>query len=163
MPFVELRALLPDLARRETRGLVKYDENGQVQDGLYFIEAFCNEPGCDCRRVVFQVYDAHDPSGPIATLSYGWESEEFYRRWASFPLEPEDLEELRGPALMRLTPQSDRAEEALTALQTLLESEPYAKRIVEHYNAFRALIGAPARKRGWVSPSRKNKSRSKAR
>ena len=45
-----------------------------------FLEMYCNEPGCDCRRVFFSVVSSRTQA-PEAVIAYGWESAKFYRKW----------------------------------------------------------------------------------
>jgi hypothetical protein len=140
VPFVPFANLFPDLAREETRSVLKYDD-GVVTRAHLFIELFCNERGCDCRRVFIQVHsDEPGAAQPRATISWGWEPDSFYRTWASFPLSEADLDELRGPALVRLTQQGQEAEALLAEFRMLLEDELYGSRIVRHYRMFREQI-----------------------
>lgn len=149
MPFAPLASVLPELARSETRSVLCL-EDGAVKRSYLFSESYCDEAGCDCRRVYILVFsDEPGAAQPRATLCWGWEPDEFYRKWARFPLNEDDLEELRGPALARLAQQSEEAPELLERLRTLLASEAYAVRIVRHYDSFRAAVevsgaGGPA-------------------
>ena len=172
MPFVQLYDVLPDLAEAETRSMIVFD-NGEPTVTYSLVEMFCNERGCDCRRAFIQVV-SDDPSvpQPRATISWGWESAAFYRRWASFPLNEEDLDELRGPALARLHRQSEEADALLAQVRDVLADEAYAARVIRHYHAFRAALGetpspSPPSGRGKgkaVAKRRaKNKQRRKAR
>lgn len=140
MPFAPLEDLLPDVARNETRSVLHY-EDGEVVRAYLFAESFCNEVGCDCRRVFIQVMsDERGVPQPRATIAWGWEPAAFYRKWASFPLTGEDIEELKGPALPRLTVQSEEAPALLERFRELLEDEAYRARIVRHYEAFRTIV-----------------------
>jgi hypothetical protein len=41
---------------------------------------YCDEPGCDCRRVTINVLRPETGWGKVwATISYGWESTDFYK------------------------------------------------------------------------------------
>jgi hypothetical protein len=140
MPFIPLASLLPEVAREETRSLHRFDGGlDGARRSHHFVEFFCDEPGCDCRRVFVHVLD-DDATEPLATISWGWEPDQFYRDWANFPLSPDDLEELRGPALVRLTPQSEQAPQLLADFRTLLADQGYAARIARHYHQFREII-----------------------
>ena len=106
-------------------------EAGEPTGTYHLVEMFCDEPGCDCRRAYIQVF-SEDRSvvQPRATITWGWESDEVYRRWAGFRLEKGDLEELRGPALARMSRQSEEAEELLERFRAVIGDEAYAARIV---------------------------------
>ncbi|HJL15155.1 MAG TPA: hypothetical protein RMH99_05840 [Sandaracinaceae bacterium LLY-WYZ-13_1] len=81
MPFVPLHELLPDVAEAETRSITLLDEDGDSLGSDFFFEMFCDEPGCDCRRVFIHVAsDDPSESQPRAALAWGWEPDEFYRR-----------------------------------------------------------------------------------
>lgn len=166
VPFTLLYHLLPDVARAETRSLLLPGPDGVPRDGVAFMEMFCDERACDCRRALFRVAPSHDPNRVLATISYGWEPDSFYREWAGYPLDDDDLDELRGPSLMRLAPQSDRADEMLELCRELLRDDAYRERVIRHYALFRAIVdGAaakPSRKKPyarWVSPSRSRRKR----
>ena len=152
MPFVPLDQLLPSVAREETRSMMMM-EAGEIVRSYLITELFCDEPSCDCRRAMFVVLsDEPGAQQPRATISWGWEPVRFYRDWASFPLSAEDIEELRGPALARLAPQSEEAEELLAQLRTILADERYADRVVRHYQAFRALVEQRGGRRPRLAP-----------
>lgn len=57
MPYELLYNRLPKIAERETRNIIiTEDSDLGLPAGQYgFLEMFCNEPGCDCRRVFFHV------------------------------------------------------------------------------------------------------------
>ena len=63
---------------------------------------FCDEPGCDCRRVMFSV--ASNRSNKIlAVIAYGWETPEFYTNWLN-DNDPNLLAETIGPTLNTASP-----------------------------------------------------------
>lgn len=137
-----------DIGVTETRTVIEINE-GRQGDTFLFLELYCDEVGCDCRRVFVQVVSVKDLEArrpaTLATLVYGWEGEQFYRDWARHPLDAADLLDLKGPALPRLTPQSARSEEMLAYFRNMLEDRDYVERIKRHYAMFRADIdsGAP--------------------
>jgi hypothetical protein len=55
MPYVLLHNYFPELAGRETRSVtVPPGSPLGLPPGEYgFLETYCDEPGCDCRRVMF--------------------------------------------------------------------------------------------------------------
>src|SRR3954470_17919078 len=72
----------PEVAARETRTInLGSPQNGLPAGSYGFLELYCNDPACDCRRVLLQVRTEHDPNKVLATINYGWESLDFYRKW----------------------------------------------------------------------------------
>ncbi|MGP8234166.1 MAG: hypothetical protein ACLQVW_01960 [Limisphaerales bacterium] len=72
----------PEVAARETRTIKLLAPHAGLPAGEYgFLELYCNEPTCDCRRVLFQVCCPDTPNQVLATINYGWESEDFYAQW----------------------------------------------------------------------------------
>ena len=70
-----------ELARVETRTLL-IRNNPCLPDGDYgFIEHYCEDLECDCRRVLIVVWTPRTDDRAWATIDYGWESPEFYRKW----------------------------------------------------------------------------------
>ncbi len=68
----------PEIACDEYRSIHLMNDP-ELPDGEYgFVELYCTEKGCDCRRVVFWVVATHLPEPHVATLNFGWESAEFY-------------------------------------------------------------------------------------
>jgi hypothetical protein len=146
MPYAPFYELFPDVAPNETRSIHVLDPRGELPLGEYgFLELFCNEEGCDCRRAFINVmHTSGRKVTQVAAISYGWEDASFYRKWASFPLSKEDLHELKGPALLRLQPQSEYAPILLEHFEMMLRDQAYAKRIERHYEMYRRAIDEQA-------------------
>ena len=79
VPFLER---FPEVGPRETRS-VTVPPNADLPAGVSgFFEPFCNEPGCDCPRVTILVLRPETGWNKVwASISYGWESKDFYRKW----------------------------------------------------------------------------------
>jgi hypothetical protein len=139
-----MHARLPEVAESETRTLFLM-KDGEPERAYEFVELFCDERGCDCRRAWIQVFsDEPNVEQPRANISWGWEPAGFYRKWASFHLTADDLAELKGPGLVRMARQSEEAPDILARFrEVVLADARYAARIVRHYKAFRALIDVP--------------------
>jgi hypothetical protein len=138
-PFYER---FPDLAARETRSAT-VGGNPYLPDGEYgLLELFCLTPGCDCRRVMFSIYQPDSPR-LLATISYGWESAQFYADWCGND-DPAIIQELKGPSLNRLSPMSPLAPALLTLVKELLRDEAYVARVQRHYQMFKASVNAEA-------------------
>ena len=79
MPMTPFMKRFPELGARETRSVTVPDKE-DVPSGEYgFIELYCNEPNCDCRRVVVVVLRPETGWQFWAVINYGWESVKFYR------------------------------------------------------------------------------------
>jgi len=106
-PFYKL---FPKIAEKETR-VVTFITNEYIPIGSYaIVPSYCATKKCDCRRALISVV-ADKPesySSPLATISYGWENEQFYRDW-SFGFSDEMIQEFMGPTLDRMQPQSEYA------------------------------------------------------
>jgi hypothetical protein len=141
MPYAMLYQYLPEIAKSETRTLtILHEGDYDLPAGSYgFLEMFCNEPGCDCRRVFFCVVS--EKSNRIeAYIAYGWETPSYYRKWLGSD-EPQAITELMGPALNVGSPQSSLAPALLNLVrEVLLRDEAYLERIKRHYHLFRAKI-----------------------
>lgn len=152
MLYVPLHERCPEVARRETRTLSVLPNNklGLPAGDYHFHEMFCNQPGCDCRRVFFTVLGSKGEA--LAVIAWGWENRAFYARWLGDD-DPEMMQELQGPALNLASPQSRYAGVLLHAVANVLLADPaYRERIKRHYALFRATIdGGEKRKRDRAS------------
>ena len=145
-PFFEL---FPEVAQRETRAITLSPVNDASlpPDTYGFVEMFCDDKRCDCRRVMYRVFSDR-LKAPVAVIAYGWGSRGFYIKW--FGREDEDIiEEMTGPCLPPLSPQTELAPRLLALFkETLLPDADYMARVKRHYEMFRGKIDKPGRKSG---------------
>src|SRR5258708_31547024 len=82
MPFAPFYDLCPAVAQRETRtvSVMPAAKLGLPAGDYQFIEMFCDEPKCDCRRVFFSVYSSRT-NQVEAVIAWGWEDQAFYKKW----------------------------------------------------------------------------------
>jgi hypothetical protein len=82
MPYVPFHNLFPEIAEKETRTVtvLRKTEDGLPPGEYAFLELFCDEPGCDCRRVFFCVISSRRRDVQCV-IAYGWEDRDFYVRW----------------------------------------------------------------------------------
>lgn len=138
-PFYER---FPDLARTETRS-VTIRGNPLLPDGEYgLIEAYCNEPGCDCRRVMFNIYTP-DSTEPLAVVAYGWASAAFYARWFGKD-DAAIIRQMQGPILNPGSPQSELAPALLRLVQEVLRDKAYVARLKRHYELYKQAVNEEA-------------------
>ena len=125
----------PELGPRETRGVLPEDD-GEFPRGKYaFLESYCEEEDCDCRRVMLTVIEESTPAKVWATISFGWH-----------PPECSPTNELKalgatasGAFLDPLYPQSEHAAEFLDLFEWMITRDPaYVERLKRHYAMFKA-------------------------
>jgi hypothetical protein len=146
MPFVELYVYFPEVAGRETRSITIPPGSGfdLPPDDYGFLELYCNERGCDCRRVLFYVV-ARSRAGVQAVIGWGWEDVDFYTRWMKHG-DRSDATWMKGPALNPLSPATELAPALLGLVRDVLLKDPeYVERIKRHYAMVRERIDGPKR------------------
>jgi hypothetical protein len=141
MPYSLFHSRFPDVAERETRTVIVIDSSDfNLPPARYsFLEMFCDEPGCDCRRVFFSVVSSLQKDIQ-AVIAWGWEDREFYVTWMGDD-DPRIINDLTGPALNLASPQSNIAPALLDLFsKVLLKDTAYVERIKRHYVMFRQKI-----------------------
>ena len=141
MPYQAFHNFFPQVAKKETRVITIFDQyTDKVPAGEYsFVELFCNERDCDCRRVFFAVF-ASNGNEQVAVIAYGWESYEFYVKW-SHEDSPDLIHNLQGPVLNLGSPQSDISENILEMFKMhLMQDDYYMERVKKHYKMFRSKV-----------------------
>lgn len=136
MPMTPLVERFPEVGARETRS-VMVTHRQDLPEGEYdFLEElYCDEPGCDCRRVMIDVLRPETGWSEIwATISYGWDSLDFYRKWGGAASDPIAM---KGPYLDPLNPQTKYSSALLNLFCFLLQSPDYVERLKRHYQMFR--------------------------
>jgi hypothetical protein len=140
MPYVPFYQYLPALAEMETRVITlpsSKNEFGLPAGEYAFVELFCNE--CDCRRVFFNVIN-RDFKEPVAVITWGWETKQFYIKW--FGSNDEDaIREMMGSSLSMMSKQSGISPKVLNLFNTLLlKNNDYTSRVKKHYDLFRNVL-----------------------
>ncbi|GAB4504811.1 MAG: hypothetical protein Fur0043_18050 [Anaerolineales bacterium] len=140
MPYTSFHPYFREIAEKETRTITIVQDDHVIPKGSYgLLEMYCDEPGCDCRRVFFEVYD-WERGKDMAFIAYGWESEEFYRRWLKTD-DPAAAREMQGPVLNIGSPQSQYAREFLEIVKNVILSDPaYIARLKRHYQMFKEKV-----------------------
>jgi hypothetical protein len=148
MPYSLFHSRFPEIAERETRTVTLLDHSDfNLPPAPYsFLEMFCDEPGCDCRRAFFTVVSSLQ-NDILAVITWGWEDREFYMRWMG-DNDPQIISDLIGPALNLASPQSKHAPSLLNLFRdVLLKDSAYIERVKRHYAMFRKEIDSQAKKR----------------
>ena len=140
MPYTSFHYYFPEVAKKETRMLTTFRQDYVVPSGSYgLLEMYCDDPGCDCRRVFLEVYDWEGRKS-MAFFAYGWEGKEFYRSWFRGG-DPEIIRDLQGPVLNDGSPQSKFAPAFLKMVKDVVLSDPaYIERLKRHYQMFKEKV-----------------------
>jgi hypothetical protein len=134
---------------------VTKNKYGLPQGDYGLIEMYCNDEGCDCRRVFLNVMmSLTKKSG--AYVAYGWESMSYYAEWFLFErvdvskLRGDDLESvirLKGPCLNMCSPKSQYAPAILKMVSKYLHDDiAYVDRLKRHYKKKREKVDESYRK-----------------
>lgn len=144
MPYSFFHERFTQIAERETRTItVMPDSDTGLPAGEYvFFEMYCDEPGCDCRRVFFHVVAPH-LGGAQAVVAWGWEDLAFYRKWFKYG-DAEAIRHLKGPVLNMGSPETELAPAILELTRNmLLPDAAFVERIKRHYQMFRRDVDGP--------------------
>jgi hypothetical protein len=108
-----------------------------------FFEWYCEDPGCDCRRVLLQVCSPQQPGRILAIINYGWESAAFYIEWMHG--DNEAGREITSASLDPLNPQSELADALLDRFrEQVCRDANYPGQLRRHYDLFKRNLGAEA-------------------
>ena len=136
MPMIQFYSQFPNLAAKETRSITVQSRNDLPAGEYGFIELYCDEADCDCRRVIIIVTSATGPK-IWATINYGWEGLQFYEKWLH---SKEDAPGCKGPSLDPLNTQTEYAPTLLRLFDWILEDQAYVERLKRHYYLFKGVI-----------------------
>ena len=135
-PFVER---FGEFAWKETRSITVFDDPRLAGDEFGFLELYCNDENCDCRRVMFDVLSKNRRKS-VAVIAYGWESQEFYAKWFR-QKDPEIIQQMQGPILNPGSHQSELAPALLEKVRDVLLADPeYIARLKQHYRMFKERV-----------------------
>ena len=142
MGMLAFAARFGELAFKETRS-VTVPAGYPMPAGEYgFLEYYCTDGNCDCRRVIIRVFGQHSGDTVWATISYGWENAAFYRRWSPGT---DNAAEWSRPTLDPINPQSKYAEDFRALFGQIIQDKAYVNRLKRHYKMFRNFRRPPGR------------------
>ena len=96
-----------------------------------FLEFYCDEIDCDCRRVLLQVIRP-DTGGKVwATINFGWETPDYYWTWSH---DAGMASEMASASLEPLAPQTKHSAELLNLFVDYVQPDAaYVARLKKHY------------------------------
>jgi hypothetical protein len=139
--MIAFHSVLPEVAQREVRCvLLGRSPDAALEatlpaDEYVYLEFYCHDLDCDCRRVFLQVISKGQPGKVFASIAYGWEKEAFYRK--RMPWDPDAAKLTVRGELDPLNEQSEFAAEFLHLFKQVVLDEPYRLRLRRHYRMFR--------------------------
>jgi len=136
MPYAPFNERFPEIAKKETRVISTINDPELPKGDYVLVEAYCDEKGCDCRRVFLNVFSGARKEF-VAVIAYGWESYTFYKKWLGYD-DASAINELKGPALNTASYQSEIAPILLDrVIRYVLNNDLYITRIQRHYRMFK--------------------------
>jgi hypothetical protein len=134
----------PKLGWKETRSVTVPPLNpyGLPADEYGLLEAYCSDEDCDCRRVFLNIASRKGEK-IIAVVTYGWETESFYRKWfggGDSEISRMAVKEMTGLGLNSASHQSKFAPAALKLVNELLQDQNYVARLKRHYKMFKGTV-----------------------
>lgn len=124
----EIRSLTVVENVTNSSGALPADEYG-------FMEFYCDDAKCDCRRAFIQVLSRSRQGKVLASINVGWERLEFYRR--RMPYMPEAAQEIVSGSLDPINEQSELAPALLEVFRNTVATADYRARLKSHYELFR--------------------------
>jgi hypothetical protein len=133
-------SVFPEVAARETRSLYLPEGYKRLPCAQYgFLELYCDDPACDCRRVLFQVCRQDNPDKVLATITYGWETASFYT--ILLRGDRKTAREMTGASLDACNTQSKHSDDLLELFrEVVLADEDYVARLQRHYRMFKKAL-----------------------
>ena len=142
MQFIPLFQKCPEVADSETRSIFLFNEHEYgIPKGQYaYIENYCNDSKCDCRKVMINVVRIDgENSEIIATIGFGWEGVEYYTKWLHG--NSEVAKEMVGASIELGAPQSQYSKACLAMVKNhCLNDAVFSNRLKQHYQLFKQAI-----------------------
>lgn len=121
---------------------VELRDSPQLPDGAYtFLDMYCLDPSCDCRRTLIQVL--HN-GVHVSTIGFGWESPEFYYEWMGGDYG--DASQM-SEATIDLTSPNRVPGQAMLAFFKALLDERWIGVFKSNYQAMKAALAKPQKSR----------------
>jgi SEC-C motif len=124
--------LFPLVAQQESRAITVSDRPPLTQGTFLFRENYCTDRGCDCRRVLVQVYWS-ERKEQVATISYAFEP-------------PKPPHEDEGQVFLDpINPQSELSAALLAIFKDMVEADAeFRDRLIRHYQMWKRVVDDPS-------------------
>lgn len=116
---------------------VSIKQSPQLPDGEYsFIDTYCADPGCDCRKTMIQVM--HNGK-LVSILNYGWDSAAFYENWMGSSAKDNPMPKMNG-ASIDITSPGLVSTDGILALFNALLNDIWIAKFKRHYDEVKAAM-----------------------
>ncbi len=130
--FESFGGICPEIANKELYCLDMKMSSILPRGRYYFLESYCNDRNCDCRKVIIIITNGKKI---FATIGYGWESLEFYKNWIG---DKNLAKHLLGASLEMGGFQSEFANDFLNIFKKLIsDNSRFTEMIKNHYKLFK--------------------------
>ncbi len=110
---------------------VSIKQSPQLPDGEYsFIDSYCTDLGCDCRKAMIQVL--HNGK-LVSVINYGWESAKFYENWMGNSAKDNSMPKMHG-ASIDITSPDHISTDGILALFNALLNDIWIAKFKRHYD-----------------------------
>jgi len=107
---------------------VEIAKSPQLPDGEYsFIDTYCSDPECDCRKTMIQVMHK---GKRVSVINYGWEPASFYQKWMGSSAK--DEAKMHG-ASIDITSPNHVSPDGILALFNVLLNDIWIAKFKQHY------------------------------
>ena len=118
MSFQSIGALLGDSYKAKSVDLL---DHPSLPSGRYFfIELYCTDKKCDCRKTIIHVYHEKEH---VSSVNYGWEKPSFYSKWMKSNDDDDMAKEMSGLTIDFMSPSKINEEAILEVIETLLSPD----------------------------------------
>jgi hypothetical protein len=139
---------------------VRIADSDQIPNGDYrFIDMYCTDPTCDCRKTMIQVF--HNDI-LVSTINFGWESRDFYQKWMGCPEDHKIDPAMHGVSIDIGSPDKVSPEGMLALFHALLDEKWIAK-FKTHYAAVKKQLAETRQKEDDGSRTKRRTVRREAR
>ena len=116
----------------------------QLPDGEYgFIDTYCCDPECDCRKTMIQVM--HNGK-LVSVINYRWKSAAFYEKWMGSSAKDHMMPSMNGPSIDITSPDLVSREGVLALFDALL-NDIWRGKFKKHYKEVKSAISKTRRKK----------------
>ena len=132
MSLMAFHVLFPEEAKKESRTVTPVNLGKLPGHTFLFVEFYCVDPVCDCRRVMLNVIDTESQKH-VATINHGFE-----------PPKP-PFEDEGQTFLDPMNPQSSMSDALLDVFEDMVaEDDGYRQRLERHYKMWKRVVDDPS-------------------